>query len=435
MRWSILPLLAFLAVARTSAADSGQLVVPTLQTSGIDAAVAPVLTELVLEALLTRHGLHALGPADMKDLLNTEQQRQLAGCDQSRCMAELAGALGAAKIVSGVVGRLGDAYVVSLKLVDSENAQVLSRASRRFQKIEEASEVIGPLTDELLRSPPETRVDAPKLISKRKEAEKKRAPVSVDSFCHASLDRYVSALLGGEAEAKLLVERRAVLEDLLLTPFLAELEAKIACWTSRDQETRAKLKDRALASKSEDLFLAADRALGDWTEGTRSLSLLLEAYKLGLDKEQHGTGARPVELPFSVRAPPAAQTAEGDSIARMKSAYDGATATLFELFAAADRGDKARFVAAFDEPGPKGRPAPRDLYVEALAAMERAQVDVCPWYILGAEEQKARAADLERSGRLFGCIRKVAKKGGAVTLDRVELARRDGRLKIVDWRP
>jgi hypothetical protein len=138
----LVPYLVVSLAGPAAAEPSTQLVVPTVQLSGIDAAAAPVITELVLEALLVRHGLPALGPADLKDILTVEQQKQLIGCDEGKCMTELAGALGSGRVVSGMVGRLGDTVVLTLKLIDATSAQVVARASRSVARVEAVRELL-----------------------------------------------------------------------------------------------------------------------------------------------------------------------------------------------------------------------------------------------------------------------------------------------------
>ena len=76
-----------------ASADSEKIVVPAVAVTGVDPQIGTIVTELVLDALLNRHGVHALGPSDFKDMLDREQQKQLIGCDESSCMAEIAGAI------------------------------------------------------------------------------------------------------------------------------------------------------------------------------------------------------------------------------------------------------------------------------------------------------------------------------------------------------
>lgn len=423
--------LVFSALATTAMASTGQLVVPTFQVSSVDPAVAPVLTELVLESLLTRHGLHALGPSDVQDLLVTEQTRQSMGCETT-CMKELAGALGASKLVAGSVGRLGEAFVLTLKLVDVESAQVIARASRNFNKLEGAKEVVGPLVDELLGAQPRAAVELPKLIGARKEAEKQRAVATVDAFCSATVEGYARALLEAQEVGRLVQLRRSLLEDVLLTPFLAEVEKKVACVEAKKADLLARLTDRSTAANSKEAHAQVQRAQAEWKELEANLPLLLEAYRRGLDKEQRGTGARPVELPFAVRAAKA-DAAPEDQAAQAE--HEAAAAVLSKALAAADRSDKPAFVAQFVEPGPKGRAQARDLYVTTLGLLERYRLDPCPFHLLGADDRAARKAFAKKTGRTKICLRLVDKEDGRARLEDVEVAPSPAGPRLYDWRP
>ena len=55
-----------------------KVVVPGLHAyKGITEGVPEVLADLLLEALLSRHGIRALGPSDIRTVLSAEQQKKL----------------------------------------------------------------------------------------------------------------------------------------------------------------------------------------------------------------------------------------------------------------------------------------------------------------------------------------------------------------------
>ena len=55
----------------------------------------------------------------MKDLLE-EQRFQITGCVEQACAVEIGRLLGARKMVIGSVGKVGDTFTVSLRMVDVE---------------------------------------------------------------------------------------------------------------------------------------------------------------------------------------------------------------------------------------------------------------------------------------------------------------------------
>jgi hypothetical protein len=69
-----------LALASQAPAGTKELkvVVPGIHAyAGVPEGASDVLTDLLLEALLTRHGIRALGPSDTRSMLTAEQQNQL----------------------------------------------------------------------------------------------------------------------------------------------------------------------------------------------------------------------------------------------------------------------------------------------------------------------------------------------------------------------
>lgn len=76
---------------------------------------------------------------DMAALLGVEKQKQLLGCadEQSSCMAELAGALGADGLVSGQVARVGKSYQVNVKVLAADGSRTLYLHSSKLLATEE----------------------------------------------------------------------------------------------------------------------------------------------------------------------------------------------------------------------------------------------------------------------------------------------------------
>jgi len=84
-----------------------------------------VLTKGVAEA----PGLMVVSRDEIAAMLDAEAQKQLMGCDQSSCMAEIAGALDVDFIVAAAVTPLGQGSVVSLQLINQRFANVMNRVA------------------------------------------------------------------------------------------------------------------------------------------------------------------------------------------------------------------------------------------------------------------------------------------------------------------
>lgn len=119
---SVLPLL--LAAAPTSYAvmelEAGRETDPDL---------ARQLTARVAQIISRRPEASVIAPDDIRALLLREQQRQLLGCTDQGCLAEIAGALGASQIISGRVARIDEGWSITLSLVDAVEVSALGRTT------------------------------------------------------------------------------------------------------------------------------------------------------------------------------------------------------------------------------------------------------------------------------------------------------------------
>lgn len=91
--------------------------------------VAQAAAEVLVAALSDTGKFDVITKADIKAMLGYEAQAQLLGCGEASCMVDLGGALGAAWLVTGSLGRLGGQLQLSLSLIDTNRASVARRAS------------------------------------------------------------------------------------------------------------------------------------------------------------------------------------------------------------------------------------------------------------------------------------------------------------------
>ena len=88
---------------------------------------------------------------EIEALLGLEQQKSLLGCDDTSCLAEIAGALGVDKVIAGKVGKVGSTFVVNLTLIDHKTAAVENRVVRTVKGEEdELIEAIATIGRELV---------------------------------------------------------------------------------------------------------------------------------------------------------------------------------------------------------------------------------------------------------------------------------------------
>ena len=98
------------------------LVVAPLRTIGVDSNAGQIVSEQV-RALIGADGSFTLVSPEEMDALDDELARQLSGgCAESSCITQIGGALGAQFLISGSLGKMGETYVLNLKLIDIETA-------------------------------------------------------------------------------------------------------------------------------------------------------------------------------------------------------------------------------------------------------------------------------------------------------------------------
>ncbi len=145
-------LLALLIADQTAASALPTVVVAPLKTIKVETHVSTILTN-ELRTALSRSGKYRLVAPEEMQAIDTELQRQLqGGCDETSCIAELAGALGAQLLVTGSVGRLEKLYTLNIKLVDIATVRTTLSASRHASKLDELLVKLPDLVAELDRA-------------------------------------------------------------------------------------------------------------------------------------------------------------------------------------------------------------------------------------------------------------------------------------------
>jgi hypothetical protein len=135
---------------------SGELVTLVLGLqgrAGVGADTVRVLNNLITFELGQAPGRRVLGMNDIKSLLEAEATKQLLDCNAQSCLAELAGAVDADRVVYGSVEQLGRGYFLIISEIDARSVTPVARAQRRLLDPSPdrlAAEVPG-IVDELLR--------------------------------------------------------------------------------------------------------------------------------------------------------------------------------------------------------------------------------------------------------------------------------------------
>lgn len=133
-------------------------------TGAADPKVVEGLSSLVASEVARRPSLSVIAGADLRTLIGYERQRQLLGCTESSCLAELAGALGAAYLVSSEVSRVGSTWLLSMTLLDAKKALAVNRLTRRVPSDDALVDETTAAVDDLLTPLPGAGTPSPRAL-------------------------------------------------------------------------------------------------------------------------------------------------------------------------------------------------------------------------------------------------------------------------------
>lgn len=131
------------------------LVIDPVDTD-IDPDVRVAVSGKMAAELSTVRRFDVLTAADIRAMTALEASRQLAGCDEESCMAEIADALGADLVVSWDISRIGSKRIITVRFFDARQSKNLGRAQAETDVDEElavkAAGALRETIDAFLRS-------------------------------------------------------------------------------------------------------------------------------------------------------------------------------------------------------------------------------------------------------------------------------------------
>ena len=97
---------------------------------GVSADVASTVSDaLVVEVRKRSPGVNVVGAEEIRSMIGLAVEKQKLGCQEVSCLAEIGGALGAERMVTGTLGRLGETYLFAVQLIDVAHARVVRSGS------------------------------------------------------------------------------------------------------------------------------------------------------------------------------------------------------------------------------------------------------------------------------------------------------------------
>ena len=143
-----------------------RLLMLDLKATLVQPEVAKIVTGMLSAELGQYEEYDMITGQDLRQMVALEAEKQSIGCaDDSSCLAELAGAMGARFVIFGDVGKLDDIIVVNLNLFDSTEAKAAGRGMIQANSLGQLPAQVPPAVQQLLfgekRSGADNAVAAP----------------------------------------------------------------------------------------------------------------------------------------------------------------------------------------------------------------------------------------------------------------------------------
>jgi len=99
------------------------------------------------------HPVKVLAGSDLQALLGLEKQRQMMGCTDTSCMAQIGGALGVEYLLVTDVGEVGGRWLLTMTLLDVARVVALTRVTKQARTVGDLVDLVPAGIDETLSLP------------------------------------------------------------------------------------------------------------------------------------------------------------------------------------------------------------------------------------------------------------------------------------------
>ena len=107
-----------------------------------------LIQDLLASALIQTRLYRVLDRSQQENILR-EIERSLSACNDEKCQIEIGRMLSADRILVGSLGRVGERYVISAKLLDVRSGEALASSSQIYRSLEELVEGCGEIVGAL----------------------------------------------------------------------------------------------------------------------------------------------------------------------------------------------------------------------------------------------------------------------------------------------
>lgn len=109
-------------------AETLKVALPPFGSDTVDARKADVLSRLFVAALSSDGTVSVMTPEDINALIGVDRLKDVLGCNEMACLAELGGALDTEYLITGRADSLGDNLVMTAALMKTSSSETVARA-------------------------------------------------------------------------------------------------------------------------------------------------------------------------------------------------------------------------------------------------------------------------------------------------------------------
>ena len=122
------------------------------EAKGVDKNSASVVSDLFRDNLFASKKFTVVDRNSMNEILKEQNLQQSLGCSSTECAVKIGRVLGVQGMIVGTLGKLGNAYILSTRLVNVENAKIIWTKSAKVYDFNRIDEGVSALVDDLVNS-------------------------------------------------------------------------------------------------------------------------------------------------------------------------------------------------------------------------------------------------------------------------------------------
>lgn len=142
-------------------------VAPLDAGDGTTRGMVELMGESIAAELRRQQTFQVLTYDELRAVLNHEELEQLLGCSDAKCLATAGDAAGADALLTGSLGKVGQSWIIALKIIDVGDIKVVAAADRRAH---------DGTVDDILDELPGLAAELVEMASRRRAAKRSPGP-------------------------------------------------------------------------------------------------------------------------------------------------------------------------------------------------------------------------------------------------------------------